>query len=135
MIETHASLFAYGSLQLPEIFRAVTDMGLPSVPAVLDGYRRTSLRGFEFPGLYPDSSAITEGVLYQGVSAEAWLRLDRFEADFYERRTLSVRLAHGVSQQAEVYVLREASWALRLDLPWTLADLSDSEIKSLLSGI
>ena len=93
-------LFAYGTLQLPEVFHAVTGRLRASEPATLTGYGRYGLLGLAYPGLIHEPGARTEGLLYRNLTGSELSRLDGFEAasDVYKRQALfhvkNLRLVH-----------------------------------------
>lgn len=104
---TRESLFAYGTLQFPEIVAAVTGRPLSGMPAVLDGYARFGIRNEPFPGIIPSASHQVEGVLYTGVTPAERRRIDVFEGEPYQRETVLVRLPEqGTSTAAITYVIR-----------------------------
>lgn len=113
-------LFAYGTLQVPEVMRAVTGAAFPARPARLVGYARYALRDRSFPGLRAEAGAVTAGLLYGGIDAGALLRLDGFEDDFYRRETLLVAPEAGPPVAAEVYVVPPEHYSLLLPRPWNL---------------
>ena len=129
------SLFAYGSLQLTEVFEAVTLESREGVPAILGGFQRTKLRGFSFPALLPVPGAQTMGILYRSLGLDAWQRLDAFEDDFYERREVTVLLLDGALCQVFTYVLSDQYRHLSLDQDWSLDDLDSETIRDLLARL
>lgn len=135
MTDSSASLFAYGSLQLPEVFEAVTRLPRAGCPAVLRGFRRTKLKGFGFPAILADDSLETSGILYHSIENVGWQRLDAFEDDFYERKRVTIELADGGSCLAWTYVLAERFHHLCLDEPWSLDDLDSQTIRDLLARL
>lgn len=112
------SLFAYGSLQLPEVLLAVIGHTLAGVPARLEGYRCCVLRGRSYPGVRPVAGAACPGILYRRIPPDSWVFLDAFEDDFYRRISLPVLPDDGPEEVAEVYVVGEAFWGMMLDEPW-----------------
>lgn len=116
------NVFAYGTLQIPEVMRAVSGGDYPARPARLDGYARFSLAGRSFPGLRLQPGAATDGLLYGGIDAEALRRLDEFEDDFYRRETLSVVTEAGERLAAEVYVVPPEHYGLLIEEPWDLEE-------------
>lgn len=111
-------VFAYGTLLFPEIMQAVTRARFPSEPATLAGYVRRRLRRASYPGLAPDPSSITSGVVYRGVNAAALERLDRFEGELYARERVVVDLATGERVAALAYVVRPEHRGELCDEPW-----------------
>ena len=135
MPDSRGSLFAYGSLQLPEVFEAVTRQSRKGVPAVLRDFRRTKLKGFGFPALRPALGIETSGVLYPALDEDAWRRLDAFEDDFYQRRAVTIHLSDTSLCLAYVYVLADGFLHLSLDEPWSLSDLDQTTIQHLLERL
>jgi gamma-glutamylcyclotransferase (GGCT)/AIG2-like uncharacterized protein YtfP len=100
-------LFAYGTLQFPELFAAVAGRQARAEPALLHGYQRRALRGADFPGIRPCAGASVEGVLWCGLDAASWRRIDAFEAEIYVRRRVRV-VTEGGERLADTYVLAPA---------------------------
>lgn len=112
-------LFAYGTLQVASVFRAVTGIELTPEPATLPGYRCRRLAGRTFPGIVPDPKHETSGTFYRGIDDDVLERLDAFEDDFYERRAVDVAVG-GDSARAWVYVVALGHRDLLSDEPWDL---------------
>lgn len=100
------NVFTYGSLMFPEVWRCVTGSGLEGQPARLREFEARAIRGQTYPALISKPGAVTEGVVYSGVNAEAVARLDVFEGNFYQRQTVVVRTGSGAEEdiEAQVYV-------------------------------
>ncbi|MEY2697799.1 MAG: hypothetical protein RL333_1937 [Pseudomonadota bacterium] len=135
MSERPGLLFAYGSLQLPEVFEAVTRQSRDGLPALLEGFRRTKLKGFGFPAIVPVAGMETSGLVYTALEEDAWRRLDAFEDDFYDRKTVRVRLASGAVLEAQTYVLSHQFLHLSLDESWSLDDLDTETLHKLLARL
>ncbi len=114
------NFFAYGTLQIPAVMRAVAGADFPSQPARLAGYARYRITDLAYPGVRAESGALTDGVLYGGIDAEALRRLDAFEDDFYRRETLLVTPRVGVPIAAEVYVIPPEHYRILVHRPWSL---------------
>lgn len=108
------NLFAYGTLQFAAIFKAVSGLDLPGVPATLAGFRREGVRGTVYPAIVPDPSAEVSGRLYRGLPRPALAALDRFEGDEYRRIVRTVITPGGDRVPACCYVIA-ARWRRRLD--------------------
>lgn len=114
--------FTYGSLMYPDIMARVCGHALTGVPARVVGYRRAPLRGEDYPGMVEDPRATVEGVLYAGLDAEAWARLDAFEGEMYRRAPLRVELVGGTQAQAWVYLFKDDYAHLLLPGAWDPAE-------------
>jgi len=97
-------LYAYGTLQLPEVLEQVIGRRVESRHAVLDGYACYRLRNRVYPGIVERSGERVTGVVYSGIDAHEIEQLDAYEGSFYERRTLTLR-ADGGQIEALGYVL------------------------------
>jgi len=98
-------VFAYGTLQFPEIFTAVTGLRTGWRRAHLDGWMRRRVRGEAYPAITPAAGASVTGVLWHDVPPTARERLDAYEGPRYLRRTLQVTLADGTRRPALCYVI------------------------------
>ncbi len=104
---TREAIFAYGTLQFPDIIAAVTGRPLAGRPAVLDGYARFGIHNEPFPGIVPSEPHQVEGVLYTGIMPAERRRIDIFEGEPYYREAVQVRLPEdGTSIEAVTYVIR-----------------------------
>lgn len=129
------SLYAYGSLQLENVFSAVTGLHCEGLPAALKDYQCHHLKGFSFPAIVPCAGGKVSGHYYPGLSSAVFQRIDAFEDDFYVRRTVRVMVEGLGARLAEVYVLKASSlWRLG-EAGWTLKDLSDEAVAGLLGRL
>lgn len=99
-------LFAYGTLQLPEILAQVVGRSWPGSPAELLGYRRYLLQGKPYPAIVAEAGARVVGLLYPSVGPSELELLDDYEGELYERRLVTVQLGE-LTAPAFVYVLGE----------------------------
>lgn len=113
------NLFAYGTLMLPEIMRAVTGQTFAGQAARLPDYASLLLHRRSYPGLIPQSSAVAEGVLYSDLDREAWRLLDAFEDDCYRRERVIVLDANDQRHTAAVYVMKAEFYDQLSDKPWS----------------
>lgn len=125
------ALFAYGTLMLPEVLRAVAGREFPGRPARLAGYARYRLHGKPYPGLRPQPDAVTDGVLYGGLDEAAWRLLDQYEDDCYERMALRVELDGGQTAAAEVYVVKAVFYPQLTAEPWSVEDFQPHHLAAI----
>lgn len=118
------SLFAYGSLQLPDVMAAVAGRAFEAVPAWLPGYARYRLRRRIYPGLRRQPGAVVAGTLFLEIDPCALARLDRFEDTFYTRAEVTVSTAARGDCQAQVYLIPPRSAHLLIGGDWSLADFA-----------
>ena len=112
------TLFAYGTLALPDVVDALTGRVPEARPARLAGYRCRLLLGEAFPGVerYPGSA--TDGVLYSDLSPADLSILDTFEDEPYQRRVVTVRPVDGETIRAWAYVVPAHAGNLLSSEPW-----------------
>ena len=98
-------LFAYGTLMCEDIMLAVTGQRFRRIAGFLHDYQRRTMKGEVYPGLIPKPGGIVEGIVYRDVSDVAWVVLDTFEGEMYQRQIVCVRLADGRSIEAYAYLI------------------------------
>ncbi|MGO4612765.1 gamma-glutamylcyclotransferase family protein [Nocardia sp. 2YAB30] len=78
------ALFAYGTLQFPEVLKVLLGR-VPSLePADLTGWRAAVLPRRVYPGLVRTAGGLTRGAVLTDLSAAEWMILDAFEDDEYD---------------------------------------------------
>jgi gamma-glutamyl AIG2-like cyclotransferase len=127
-------LYAYGTLQVPEIFRRIVGRSLPSHPARLEGYARYRVCDRVYPAIVEQPGGCVTGVVYSGLERAELERLDWYEGDLYERRSLW--LWQEKSQvNAQVYVLSHAHRDQLSTLPWDLETFNREHLASYLERV
>ena len=107
-----------------DVVEALLGRSFASRPARLSGYARFSLRGRVYPAIVAREGSSIDGVLYEGLDGPTLTRLDEFEGETYERRTVDVRptsttgIATGEALSAEVYVIGSGELHLLEEEPW-----------------
>jgi gamma-glutamylcyclotransferase (GGCT)/AIG2-like uncharacterized protein YtfP len=127
-------LFAYGTLQVPDILQAVVGQRWQGEPAVLSGYACYRVSNKPYPAIVVDPAGAVAGVLYSGVSTRDLERLDSYEGELYERRELSVR-AGGTLLGAAAYVLGERHRSILSTEAWELAAFEREHLAAYLTRI
>ena len=119
-MKQHA-LFAYGTLQLPEITERIIGRTLPGDAAWLDGYLCGLVARANFPGITAAPHCRVPGTLLYGVTQAELEHLDRYEGELYRRVRTEVRLSEQDSLiQCWVYVIAAWAQARVTDTPWTI---------------
>lgn len=113
-------LFAYGTLQHPEVLRSLLQHVPSKQPAVLRHHAVYALRNRPYPTCVVSMGSVTHGTLLQGLSHGDWWVLDVFEDPGYELSAVSVELEDGREVDALVYRSPEGespplagAWSLR----------------------
>lgn len=128
------SLFAYGTLQLPDVLQAVVGRRWQGEPALLVGYGRYRVRGKPYPAVIAEPAGNVAGLLYEGVGAEELALLDSYEGELYERRTVNVRVGRD-AHPAVVYVLGERHRSLLSSEAWELGEFEREHLAAYLQRI
>jgi gamma-glutamylcyclotransferase (GGCT)/AIG2-like uncharacterized protein YtfP len=89
------NLFVYGSLMFDEVWERVAGTRNAALPARASGWEVRALTVGSWPGLVAVPGAVADGMVRLAVGPEALARLDAFEGEFYDRRSLSVETADG----------------------------------------
>lgn len=111
-------IFAYGTLEIPEVVEALLGRRPVGRPAVLPGFARFLVRGRPYPGIVARPGARTRGVLWEGLREQELRTLDAYEGSLYERRELTVRTGSARSLRAEAYVVPWERRGLLSREPW-----------------
>ena len=90
------NLFTYGSLMCSDIMFQVAGCRADCIPATLKDFKRSRIRGEEYPGIVAQPGVEVEGVLYLDLPPGAIERLDSFEGEQYARQEVQV-----LTQQSE----------------------------------
>jgi gamma-glutamylcyclotransferase (GGCT)/AIG2-like uncharacterized protein YtfP len=114
------TLFAYGTLQHPDVMKHVLGRLPETAPARLSGYARYRMRDYDFPGIVPENDSSIDGTLFMNITPAEWERLDEYEADFYVRTAVYAHSLHGESCRAFAYVVPPHNTPLLTDESWDL---------------
>ncbi len=121
-----SALFTYGSLMCEDIFTAVTAIKAVSQKALLQGYRRFSIKNEHYPGIIQQSGHQVEGQVYSGISEAGWRFLDSFEGDLYIREKVVVHLEDGRKREAFAYVVKDEHSDHLSSSDWSFAKFLES---------
>jgi len=113
-------LFAYGTLQHPDIISYVIGRIPDGEPGILHNFARYSIKGENFPGLLPKAESQTDGTLFRDIKGQEWTRLDEYESDLYERQTVELHLSSGERVKAEAYVIPPENTHFLTEKLWSL---------------
>jgi len=121
------SLFAYGTLAIPDVVDALTGRVPAAEPATLAGYRCRLLQGRLDPGIERHPGSMTEGLLYRQLTPNELSLLDAFEESPYQRRVVTVRSQTGESLRAWAYVVPGHASNLLSAEPWAPERFTDEK--------
>jgi len=123
-------VFTYGTLVFPEVMDAVTGRTFVQVGATLAGFTRVCVRGAVYPAAREQGGGSIAGLLYLDVGAAALTRLDRFEGELYERRSVRVMRDDGASSAAQVYVVPPARYGRLEPRAWDVEQFRREHLAS-----
>lgn len=130
-----AHLFTYGTLELPEVFTAVTGTSVRGIPAKLPGYARYRLQGEAYPGIIATPGALLQGTLYCDLDARVHDLIDHYEDTCYEKRRLTVHLNDGQELEAMAYVIPDDKRRLLSDQNWDRQQFIEQHLENFLRYI
>jgi gamma-glutamylcyclotransferase (GGCT)/AIG2-like uncharacterized protein YtfP len=116
-------VFTYGTLMFPEVWQAVVGRSFTTIRGVVRGFAIYRVCDAVYPGIIAsDATCVVEGLVYLDVDAASIAKLDAFESDFYERRTIAVACADGCELPADCYVVPHAARHALTAEPWSAAE-------------
>jgi gamma-glutamylcyclotransferase (GGCT)/AIG2-like uncharacterized protein YtfP len=121
-----ALLFAYGTLQFPDVLTALIDRVPQTGAAQATGWRAAALAGRRYPGLVTAPSTAT-GLVLAGLSEAEIQLIDDFESGPYILRQLT--LANG--RTAWAYVWTDEASVLPAD--WSRQHFADATLPAFVS--
>ena len=132
-------LFTYGTLEIPSVVKRVLGRDSVGRPAVLHDYARYLVRGENYPAIREEPGSAVRGTVYNGIDGELFRRLDKYEGEQYQKRSVQVMTDDGRLHHAFVYT---CSADLLSDTPWDqaafierhLTDFMDARSTSIEAG-
>ena len=103
--KTKFNVFCYGTLEFDAVMKKVTGATFSAEPATLIDYARYMVKGTPYPAVIQEQGAVTEGVLYYGLSASHIQMMDEYEESLYDRIESEVLTAKGELIVANIYVV------------------------------
>jgi gamma-glutamylcyclotransferase (GGCT)/AIG2-like uncharacterized protein YtfP len=113
-------VFTYGTLMFPEVWQLVVGRSFETVDGTAAGFDVFRVRDAGFPGIIEGTGAcFVRGVVYLDVDSGSLERLDRFEDDFYERRSIPIDCSDGQQRTAEAYIVPAENRNVLTSEPWS----------------
>jgi gamma-glutamylcyclotransferase (GGCT)/AIG2-like uncharacterized protein YtfP len=125
LITQRGALFAYGTLQFPEILCVLLGRMPAARPASLAGWRPAALAGRGYPGLVPGTGTVT-GLVLSGLTAGEIQVVDAYESGPYELREVTM------SDGARVWTYVWTDPAAVLAYDWSKAQFAVEQITTFL---
>ena len=126
------SVFAYGTLQIPEVLKSVIGIDLPSLPARLNGYQCFKIKSRTYPGAIKKPNQFIDGILYKEIGDHRLALLDQFEDVLYERSLVDIE---GEIEQAFVYIIMDECRDRLSDEAWSLEEFKRKYLNKYLKDI
>ncbi len=111
-------LFAYGTLEIPEVMEAVTGRSWASAEARVTGFARFLLKDRIYPGLITTPGAVCSGRLYYQLDDRTLAILDAFEDEVYTRTRIEADVPGRRSLEAYAYLIPPSHRACLTTIPW-----------------
>ncbi len=113
------NVFTYGSLMFDQVWQHVVSGNYLKANATLYGHARKAIKNEAYPALIESAvDSSVNGVVYKGVSFKDLVRLDKFEGEYYRRKTGQVVLQENVILTTVFYVLKPAYHTIISDREW-----------------
>lgn len=119
-----AHIFTYGSLMFKEVWGALVKGEYTCAPALLEGYARRCVKQEEYPVIF-EAPEWVQGMVYYDVEPYDIARLDAFEGEYYERRSILLNQCI----DAQTYVLKKEFFDIIEDKPWDAEGFAREGIK------
>lgn len=120
-LTSSTQLFTYGSLMCEDIMTEVAGTQLSCEAAILHGYRRFLVKDEHYPGVIMEAGGVVTGIVYHGLDAVNWQRLDRFEGEMYDRQPVRVCYADGREAVVDCYLFRPEFFHRLSSTEWDFA--------------
>ena len=103
---------------VPEIIQQVTGSNFRSIRGILADYFRSGIYHEEYPAITPRPGAEVPGVVYFDIDVKAFVQLDIFEGEMYERKEVDIQLSTGERCVAMAYIIKKDYCRLLTGKEW-----------------
>ncbi len=111
-------LFAYGTLEIPDVMEAITGKTWTSAEARANGFAKFLLKGRIYPGMTAVKGATCSGRIYYHIDRRTLEILDAFEDEVYTRACIDVAVSDGRSLPAHAYLIPPLHRNCLASTPW-----------------
>ena len=116
-----------------QVWSEVVEGSYDRYESILQGYERKSVRNEVYPVIIPSSPhSQVQGMVYLDVSAADLDRLDKFEGEYYFRKTVEVTRLDMMTLAAEVYILKQEYYWIISFQKWDPVSFSSTGINTFL---
>ena len=127
------NIFTYGTLMIPAVMYAATACHFRFQEAMLKGYARFKVKGASYPGITPQTDAVTKGIIYLKVDKQSLERLDAFEGELYQRIAVRVETKKSEILDAQAYIIKSEYQSLLSSKPWDLKEFIQNHLATFLT--
>jgi len=113
-----------------EVWKQLLKANYRKINASLKGYKRGRIAGETYPGIKACLNTTVEGVLVFGLSDRDIKVLDKFESDYYKRKSVRVVGDNGENYTAEVYLLHNKYRKRLLSVDWDSKEFREKYLTS-----
>ncbi|XP_017629662.1 AIG2-like protein D isoform X2 [Gossypium arboreum] len=111
------NVFVYGSLLSDDVVRVLLNRVPPSSAALLNHFRRFSIKGRVYPAILPVQNRDVSGRVLIGISDPELYILDEFEDVEYQRTRVEVSLLEWKQVHKESFIKMTMGFMEELELP------------------
>jgi gamma-glutamylcyclotransferase (GGCT)/AIG2-like uncharacterized protein YtfP len=123
------NIYTYGSLMFDTVWSRVVAGSYDRCEAILQGYDRKGVLGEVYPVIVPSSvHSRVAGIVYLDVSLADLALLDRFEGEYYFRRSEQVVTEKMGTIPVELYVLKGEYYSIISPREWDPVHFSTTGI-------
>ncbi len=126
-------IFAYGTLMVPTVMRAVTGRDFTAQAARLRGYARFRIKDALYPGIVAQPHASIDGIVYIDLDHATLRRLDAFEGALYQRIRVRVETAGGTPVTAATYIVKPSFRRRLTSTPWSQEEFERRDLYAFLA--
>lgn len=127
------NLFAYGTLQFPEVLNFLLNETFYSEEVEVPGFDRRALKNEIFPAVIKSELKTVSGCLFVGIPDDKRAVLDEFEEDYYTPELIMVSSKKHGQVEAIIYLLREEFLKLLEDCDWDKKQFEANNLSSYLT--
>jgi len=115
-----------------EVWNRIVKGNFQKSPGCITGFRRVGVRNEDYPGLVKGDGIVT-GCIWYEVDDRNLKRLDVFEGEYYERKTIIAVNESGENLEVNVYIFRNSFRKLLTETDWDVDEFERSGLKKFIA--
>ena len=129
------NLFTYGTLMYEPVWQAVVGKTYQTQKGVLRGYAVYKVRQDVYPAIIKASKDDSvPGLIYYGIDETSLETLDRFEGEYYHRKTVDVAIDGSQQISCHAYVIKPAHFHILACDTWSAEWFEQHGLKKFLES-